>query len=443
MKDKGQIAKFLVYLGLIVTFQSANASSSELVDKYYETLTKMGQFSGSVMYFQSGKLRFAKYYGKYNLKKDYPAQGDFYFRIGSLSKTVASAAILSLVDQKKITLDTSANKIISDLEIPDAVTIRTLLNHTSGAIYEFGREVKTERDFRTSLKKMHWEAPGKYVYSNIGYQLLGLILKKITGESLESYERTKIFSKLKSKPIHFSSERTVPNLVSGIDNKCGKFSVIEHVAEYDIGSGDVIGTPMAIADFFLALNNNKIISKESKQMMLNDSKHLGYGFGMEVKEVDNKRIFGHNGSIPGFKSFVRFNEQADFFIVFSNVEQFPVVKAEKDAALLLAGKEFELPAPIDRKEVTIAPAELMEFVGDYVLDFDANQKLSISFDKSDGHFYILDTGENKKLLPDSKNTFFTCATSSDSILFKKDGKKSYLELTGYGGAKFTASRIQK
>ena len=414
---------------MLFSVQPAHSSTTSRIDEYYSALTKMEQFSGKVLYYKSGKKEFAKTFGEAFQNKT-----SFSFRVGSLSKPITATAVLSLVEKKKLDLDARVNTVITNLNIPNSVTTRNLLNQTSGAVYEFSRDVKTEDEFRAALKEMSWNEPGKWVYSNIGYQILGLVVKEISKQSLYSYLEKDVFPKL--------TLNSVQNLVQGTSIDCGKVSTIDHNPFYDVGSGGVMASPEVIADFFIALNEDKIISLPSKENMLKDPDQNGYGFGMNIKNINGKMIYGHNGSVPGFKSFVMFNEKKDFLLVFNNLEQFPLIQAQKDATLLLTGKSFSIPIPVHRKESRQDSKALMDFVGRYVLDFDANQKLEISYNSVNGHFYMLDEGKKKKLIPDSKNSFFICPTSEDTVYFKRKSKKVFLELTALGGAKFTASRIE-
>lgn len=407
--------------------EPVHASSSHGIDEYYSALTKMHQFSGAVLHYKNGQKEFSKLYGQFDRRKKQP-----HFRIGSLSKPITSTAVLSLVEKKKLELDTSVNRVLTDLNIPDSVTLRNLLNHTSGAVYELNSDVKTEKDFRRAVKDMPWGKPGTSTYSNVGYQLLALVVSAVSGQAFDSYIETEVFAKLTASPVKKRAQ--------GLNNDCGKTSVIKHQSGYDVGSGGIIASPDVISEFFIALNENQILSAPLKKAMFEDPNQLGYGLGINVKNVEGQKIYGHNGSIPGFKSFVMFNEKKEYLFVFSNLEQFPLIQAQKDATLLLTGKDFQIPVSVNRKVATLDTKTVMDFVGNYVLDFDANQKIEISYNSKDDHFYMLDTGKKLKLLPESANSFFTCPTSTDTIAFKREGKKTRLEFTIYGGAKVTASR---
>jgi CubicO group peptidase (beta-lactamase class C family) len=373
----------------------------------------MQQFSGAVSYYKNGRREFFKYYGQAPDDKHLLA-----FRIGSLSKPMTATAILSLMEKKKIELDVPINRVLRNLNIPDTVTARNLLNHTSGAVYEFSHDVKTESDFQRAVRGTTWSISGKWVYSNVGYQLLGLAVKEVSKQSLYAYIQKEIFSKL--------TPPSEANVVQGISIDCGKTSIIKEDPYYDVGSGGVIGTPEAVSQFFVALGENKILSPSTKKVMLEDPGKIGYGSGIYVKIIDGQVVYSHNGSVPGFKSFMMFNEKNELLVVINNIEQFPLVQAQKDAILFLTGKEFQIPVPMARKESSIDSKALIDFVGIYVLDFDANQKVQISYNSQDKYFYILDEGKNRKLTPESHDSFLRVQPVPIRSILSGTGKGDFL-----------------
>src|SRR5262249_30851329 len=140
-----------------------------------------------------------------------PVTPEHLFRIGSISKPITSAAVFSLIDQGKLTLDAkvfgaggalghdygvSQNKFIND------ITIEHLLTHTVGD-WSSPQDPEFFNEHMDSRQLIAWalenrplrQPPGhKFAYSNFGYFLLGRIIEQLTGRSYEDYVQESILT---------------------------------------------------------------------------------------------------------------------------------------------------------------------------------------------------------------------------------------------------------
>ena len=117
--------------------------------------------------------------------------------IGSVTKTFVSATVLELVDEGRLSLDDSVRRFLPDVsQVSREITIRQLLDHTSGLADVFndatrrGLEEHPERAWSTRqlLASLHapWYRPGEgWAYANTNYYLLGMIVERLTGSTLE------------------------------------------------------------------------------------------------------------------------------------------------------------------------------------------------------------------------------------------------------------------
>jgi D-alanyl-D-alanine carboxypeptidase len=117
--------------------------------------------------------------------------------IGSVTKTFVAATVLELVDEGRFSLDDSARRFLPEVQqVSREITIRQLLDHTSGLADVFndatrrGLEEHPERGWsrREVLASLHapWYLPGEgWAYANTNYYLLGMIVERVTGSSLE------------------------------------------------------------------------------------------------------------------------------------------------------------------------------------------------------------------------------------------------------------------
>ena len=117
--------------------------------------------------------------------------------IGSVTKTFVAATVLELVDEGRLSLDDSVRRFLPEVsQVSRAITIRQLLDHTSGLADVFndatrrGLEEHPERAWSTRqlLTSLHspWYQPGEgWAYANTNYYLLGMVVERVTGSTLE------------------------------------------------------------------------------------------------------------------------------------------------------------------------------------------------------------------------------------------------------------------
>ncbi len=179
---------------------------------------------------KDGQLVYARGYGMANLEHSIPIAPRTVFDIGSTAKQFTAASILLLEQQGKLSRDDDIRRFLP--EIPDygrPITIRHLLHHTSGlrdyltlmalaGIHFDG--VTTEEDALRIIARQKGLnfAPGEdYLYSNSGYFLLSLIVKRVSGRSLREFAEENIFRPLGMKSTQFQDDHTriIPHRATG------------------------------------------------------------------------------------------------------------------------------------------------------------------------------------------------------------------------------------
>lgn len=190
---------------------------------------------GALAVVRERRLVYARGYGLADREKGIAATPETLFRIASLSKPITAVAILKLVDQGRLALDSPAWKILA-LEPPTAanrtstvdprqarITVRHLLNHTGG----WDREKSLDPMFSSIKIADNLGAPRpatadmivrymagqplnsdpgtRYAYSNFGYCLLGRIIEKLSGETYEQFVRKQILAPLGIKGMRIGA----------------------------------------------------------------------------------------------------------------------------------------------------------------------------------------------------------------------------------------------
>lgn len=198
-----QHMKKYILLIACIWYTGAFAQNTK-IDNYFNSLGD--QLNGNILLAQNGRVVLSRTsgYADYLTKK--PNTTDARFNLCSISKVFTSTAILQLRDKGKLSLDDRLSKYFPDFQFPD-ITLRQLLAHTSGlpdfAIWEdrVGKDssvvLTTNRDLLPAIQA--WKGglrfkPGtQYQYCNVGYQLLALVIEKVTGASLSAYLDRYIF----------------------------------------------------------------------------------------------------------------------------------------------------------------------------------------------------------------------------------------------------------
>jgi len=176
-------------------------------------MTKFSLPGATVAIAREGKLVIARAYGVADREHNTPTQPDSLFRIGSISKTLTSTAILKLVDEGRLTLDTKVFPLLDQLQPPQGshpdprlanITIRELLQHTGGWDGAVEDPMALAPDAARALnvpapvgpddliryamgRPLAFDPGARMVYSNFGYEVLGRVIEKVTRMPYEDY----------------------------------------------------------------------------------------------------------------------------------------------------------------------------------------------------------------------------------------------------------------
>lgn len=198
---------------LIVALITATSAFAQQNVKQIDGLMKQyydyGQFNGSILVAEKGKIIYEHGFGMANMEWAIPNQPDTKFRIGSVTKQFTATLILQLVEEGKIKLDGKITDYLTDYrkDTGEKVTIHQLLNHTSGIpsytdrrnfMAESSRNPYGVADFikKFASEDLAFEPGSKFSYNNSGYSILGAIIEKVTGKSYEAVLTERIFKPL-------------------------------------------------------------------------------------------------------------------------------------------------------------------------------------------------------------------------------------------------------
>ncbi|MBL4655045.1 MAG: beta-lactamase family protein [Bacteroidia bacterium] len=279
---------------------------------------------------QDGKFMYKKAFGMANIDSGISLTTESIFGIMSITKQFTAACILLLAQEGKLSLKDDIRKYFPEMpDYGDIITISQLIHHISGIRdcselqnlsgypegHKWGKEKVLEIIFRQ--KELNNKPGDNCIYNNSGYFLLGLIVEKVTGLSLNEYASREIFGPLGMKNTFYldSSQYALGNIVSGhTKNDSNIFQTVINTLD-GRGAGGIFSTIEDLKKWDDNFYNSKIgkrnfISKMYKVGKLNNGSKPNYSFGLYIRERNGLKTVEHGGFGGGFRTgLMRFPDE--------------------------------------------------------------------------------------------------------------------------------------
>jgi CubicO group peptidase (beta-lactamase class C family) len=308
------------------------------VEHYLESNVHDNFFQGTVLVKKNGKVVINRGFGFKNVENQEKNKADTRMRTASVSKVVTAIAALQLVQQGQLNIHQPVSSYLPDLpkHIADKITIYQILTHTSGY------ELDGIDGFRDALEKTHsmsevyalqlkylpkWEGyddfeeAERFDYSNDSYDLLAIIIEKVSGLSYPDFLKTRIFDVIGMPDTSFSNE----NISTPYRYDIGQNAVIDQERHYPYSWGQVSGAAAlntTVADLnqlFDSLKNTQdLIDLPHKSLLVaplvsrggQDYQSLGL-----VVSYEQALNLGHSGESLGHAAQMRYFPDSDYLLV--------------------------------------------------------------------------------------------------------------------------------
>jgi CubicO group peptidase (beta-lactamase class C family) len=371
---------------------------------------------------QNGEVIYEKYAGFANLSDSTLINSNTRFNIASNGKQFTALAILTLIDQQKLQLSDDIRKWFPRFlpAIKEKITIRSLLNHTSGIRdcydlwslqgYTWWEKSFDNREVLNLLEKqsdLNFPSGSRYLYSNSNYILLALLIEKVTGETFLEYTH-KMFKELNMPHTSFADDFTkIQGPMARPYFNFGKWTTFDWVWNV-CGDGNLFSTledqiqwEKLIQGKAISAFKKEIIA-QSQQIMRN-SKHRNYGYGLEFGRYKDLEYSFHEGATGAWKATViRFSKKNVSFVTLTNTgKSVPSMQTRQMADVLFglrSNKEYLTTKP---KAVGRYVSE-EEILGTYLTESD----FAFTFDKIEGKIILKRSGRNDIELEREANNIF-------------------------------------
>lgn len=404
-----------------VAFADAPASRAEVTryaDQILDTAYS-GQGPGAAVLVARGdEVLYRSARGQASVELGVPLSPDQVFRIGSVTKQFAAAGLLTLVDAGKVSLDDPVSRYVKDYPNGAAITVRHLLDHTSGVKSYTGIDgvmagpIMLERTTAAMIDFFKDEksdfAPGeKWAYNNSGYVLLGAVIESASGMPWHAYLDQALFQPLGMEHTRYGDDAAViPGHVRGYSLQTGSLTPMRHLSmTQPHAAGALVSTVADLHRWNRALHEGSVLKDSTYKNMITPAgaaKEAGYGFGIVHGTLRGAEMLSHGGGIHGFLSYLLYLPGSDTTVaILQNAdgmlgETSPESTARKLAAVAI-GDPFPAATPI-----AITPEALAEVEGVYRLDEKTTRTLRVV----DGALTGQRTGgAAAKLIPIATDTF--------------------------------------
>ncbi len=438
--------------------KSSNDSLTAKLDDYLTSAVQAGQFNGTALVAEKGKIILQKGYGWKNFSAHTLNDNNTLYQIGSLTKPFTAIIILKLQEEGKLSVNDLLSKYFPDQKGADQITIQNLLDHTSG-IYNYTDDIGPEDsaivshpiDRQLALdvfinKDLLFKPGTKFSYSNSGYFLLGMIIEKITGKPYQQVLRQFIFTPLEMHHTGFDYINLKDAAkATGYDvfDSTRHSIAVKWDSTVTYSAGSIYSTAGDLYKWSKAIAKGEILSAASWKQAF--TPNLGnYGDGWWIDTLYGNKYVTHSGGMPGFMAnFVYYPDKDITIILLNNFGNFgqSLLSVNMGLSAIMFNKPYLNYTA--NKEVATDKNTLQAYTGTYV--YNDQHKLIITLENNT--LFVEDTNPQDKLpkvqLHYGDGDMFYITEANLKFQFIKDSTNRYYKLITYNSGGKDAEWLKK
>ena len=323
MRIPASLSLVLALTSLPLAEAEAPADAAVRVDEVFADWDSPHRPGCAVAVEQGGLRVLSRAYGMAELEHDLPNTPETIFEAGSVSKQFTAAAVVLLSIDGELSLDDDVRKHIP--EVPDygeTITLRHLMTHTSGlrdwgsvaSISGWGRQQRTHThdhvlDIVRRQSALNFDPGHEYSYSNTGYNLLAILVERVSGTSFAEFSRARLFEPLGMSRTQWRNDYT--RIVKG---RSSAYAVrddavsIQRPIEDVHGNGGLLTTVGDLLTWNRALAEGRFGPEFTRRMhergRLDDGTEIAYAAGLRIAEFAGVPSITHTGSTSGYRAFL-------------------------------------------------------------------------------------------------------------------------------------------
>jgi CubicO group peptidase (beta-lactamase class C family) len=450
------VALFCVFQFFGTTHGFGQEANGELDGVVRRTIAQEGVVGASVLVARGNKILLHKGYGFADLGLEAAAKDETVYHVVGPMLPFTGIAVLQQMERGKLSLDDEISKYVPEFPLQGHhVTIRQLLNHTSGIVdYHYlgdpieatSRQPKALDEVMALYAGKKWvnEPGAKWDWSISGFQLLVTIVERVSGQSFADYAQQNIFTPAGVKSTTYCDDFS---LVHGLSHAYRKFEKGYVPAnENDMAYNADLRLCSTVGDIYQlweSIREKKLIEPKTFKLMttaegaaahmsMQDPKSQ-YGLALILSHEDDHRRIGQHGSLLGYSgSLYDFPDDGLTFVVLTNTEGQNAYAITRALARTLLGLP-QIPAPATGAEKTledkpVLAEERKQLAGTYVLKLDrltaglhdsfAQYRRTFRVFDENGRLMIQPLGESpERLLKQDDGSFAMRSKPSSRISF--------------------------
>jgi len=369
-----------------------------------------------------------------------PINNNMVFGIASNTKTFTAALILKFIEAGKLNLlDTIGKWFPNHPNLQKKITIKQLLNHTSGIRaynnipgYADSLLFNPERIFRFE-ELISWIGPQlfdpgtAFNYSNSNFMLAGAILFRLTGVSMSKLFRDSIFIPLALSSTYFGPEPIPDSIAHPWENKTDNFNQNRNsILSAATTAGAIYASATNMVNWYNYLFNGNFLSNTSKLNQIDFNGNFNYGLGLQRFNINNSSVFGHSGFIKGsYNSMVLFDSLHKFSVCVlvneeRNLSQPVIMVLHKTIKDYLNANTTFIPTNNNYSDITVYPNPVYDW-----LTVDDDNYSEISLYNLYGNKCLTTNNKNIEISQLPAGVYYLIATKINSsiVVVKKIVKK--------------------
>lgn len=374
---------------IIISFISIQGMGSILaqsnnIDNLFTGLSSTPGIAVAV--YHDSKVIYENTHGLSNLDHEIPIKKETVFEIGGLTMHFTASCILKLEDEGKLALNDPLTKHLEDFPSyqEGIVTIQHLLNHTSGVMdylvalgmsgHVWDTPVNSDDAYDLIIKnpRLGFEPGHEYEYSNSNYQILNQLIRKITGQSINTYATENIFKPLEMESTFYyeDSKVVVKNRATGYSQNDDGFTIDNNYNFTSAGEGRLytsLKDLMIWTESFEQQNHpiKDVESRLTRRGQLNDGTEISYAMGLQHGVEKGYPFYAHSGYWSGFSAmFLKIPEKDFWIITLSNNATVSAPGKAYDLVDLLINQKNENRPPLSKYKVS--KNRLKKYEGDFI-----------------------------------------------------------------------------